>query len=336
MKDLRLLPKVRDSWSYLYVEHCRVDQQDKAIAIHDKEGRTAVPCAMLALLMLGPGTTITHAAIRALADNGCMVAWCGEEGVRLYAFGTGETRSSRNLLAQVRLYADPALRLRVVHCMYRMRFAEDLDPSLPIEELRGKEGVRVREAYARASGDTGVAWQGRLYKSSDWRSADPVNRALSCANSCLYGVCHAAIVSAGFSPALGFIHTGKTLSFVYDIADLYKVDLTIPVAFRAAAEGPAQLETRTRRTCRDMFRSQQLLERIIPDIERALGMERGAALAGDQVLDSDDAVPGGLWDPAAGQVPGGVNRAAEPQRKEPQRQDSPAEAAASGGGDEQW
>ena len=335
MKDLHLLPKVRDSWSYLYVEHCRVDQQDKAIAIHDAEGRTAVPCAMLALLMLGPGTTITHAAIRALADNGCMVLWCGEEGVRIYACGMGETRSSRNLLAQVRLYADPASRLKVVHQMYRMRFAEEVDPSLPLAELRGKEGVRMRETYARASRDSGVPWEGRSYKSSNWRAADPVNRALSCANSCLYGVCHASIVSAGFSPALGFIHTGKTLSFVYDIADLYKGEITIPMAFQAAAAGAAQLETRTRHACRDSFRANRLLERIIPDIERALGVDRAAAGAEQAVFDSDDAAPGGLWDPELGQVAGGVNRAEGPQRKEPQREEAPDKATAAGG-EEPW
>lgn len=95
IRDLHLLPKVRDSWSYLYVEHCRIDQEDKAIAIHDAGGKTPVPCAVLTLLMMGPGVTITHAAVRALAENGCLVMWCGEEAVRFYAVGMGETRSSR-------------------------------------------------------------------------------------------------------------------------------------------------------------------------------------------------------------------------------------------------
>src|SRR4051812_33605887 len=114
MKDLHLLPKIRDSWSYLYVEHCRVDQESKAIAIHDAAGKTPVPCAMLTLLMLGPGTSITHAAIRTLAENGCLVMWCGEESVRFYAVGLGETRSSRNLLAQARIWVDESSRLAVV------------------------------------------------------------------------------------------------------------------------------------------------------------------------------------------------------------------------------
>ncbi|MCZ2079099.1 MAG: type I-E CRISPR-associated endonuclease Cas1e [Bryobacterales bacterium] len=220
--DLHLLPKIRDSWSYLYVEHCRIDQEYRAIAIHDAGGKTPVPCAVLTLLMLGPGTTITHAAVRTLAENGCLVMWCGEEAVRFYAVGMGETRSSRRLIAQARQWADPASRLAVVVRMYRMRFNESVPDDLTLDQLRGREGIRVRQAYATASRETGIAWEGRSYRSTNWRSADPVNRALSCANSCLYGLCHAAIVSAGFSPTLGFIHTGKMLSFVYDIADLYK------------------------------------------------------------------------------------------------------------------
>jgi len=308
MKDLRLLPKVRDSLSYLYVEHCKIDQEAKAIALHDVNGKVPVPCASLTLLMLGPGTNITHAAVRALADNGCLVLWTGEEGVRMYAQGMGETRSARNLLRQAYLCSDPARRLAVVMQMYRMRFEESLDPGLTLQQIRGREGIRVREAYAKASRDTGVAWGGRSYQRFDWHSADPVNRALSAANSCLYGVCHAAIVSAGYSPALGFIHTGKMLSFVYDIADLYKADITIPLAFRAAAEAADGLEGRVRRACRDAFHESRLLPRIVPDIDRALGI--GAADGDDSSdFDSDEALPSGLWDPDSGQVPGGVNQA---------------------------
>lgn len=114
VKDLHVLPRVRDSLSHLYVEHCRIDQQDKAIAVHDAQGRTPVPCASLSVLLLGPGTSITHAAVHTLADCGCLVGWVGEHGVRFYAVGGGETRSAANLLRQARLASDPALRLRVV------------------------------------------------------------------------------------------------------------------------------------------------------------------------------------------------------------------------------
>ena len=270
LKDLHVLPKVRDSLSYLYVEHCRVDQEAKAIALHDAQGQTDVPCASLTALMLGPGTTITHAAIKTLSDSGCLVMWTGEMGVRFYAVGMGETRGARNLLHQARLCVVPALRLQVVRRMYEMRFADELNPDLTLQQIRGREGIRVRESYARASRETGVEWNGRSYTRNDWRAADSINRALSAANSCLYGICQAAIVSAGYSPALGFIHTGKMLSFVYDIADLYKADVTIPMAFKLVAEDEHNLETRIRRACRDAFYEGRILQRIIPDIERAL------------------------------------------------------------------
>ncbi|MBI3978199.1 MAG: type I-E CRISPR-associated endonuclease Cas1 [Chloroflexi bacterium] len=316
MKDLHLLPKIRDSWSYLYAEHCKIDQEDKAIALHDKSGKIPVPCSTLAVLMLGPGTSITHAAIRALADNGCLVFWTGEEAVRFYAVGMGETRSSARLLHQARLCSDPKLHLEVVMRMYRMRFPGPLDPSLTLQQLRGKEGIRVRESYARASRETGVKWEGRSYKRDQWQSADPINRALSCANSCLYGVCHAAIVSVGYSPALGFIHTGKMLSFVYDVADLYKADVTIPVAFRAVVEGTKDLEGRIRRTLRDRFKSERLLQRIVPDVDRALGIGDEGEAGGDAIFDMDDAAPGGLWDPESGEVAGGINQADVPEPEE--------------------
>jgi CRISPR-associated protein Cas1 len=245
-----------------------------------------------------------------------MVLWMGEGGVRFYAQGMGETRSSRNLLRQSRLVSDELLRLRVVRRLYEMRFPEPLDPELTLQQIRGKEGIRVRESYARASRETGVEWAGRSYKRTSWAEADPVNRALSSANSCLYGVCHAAIVSAGYSPALGFIHTGKMLSFVYDIADLYKAEITVPAAFEAAAEGSYNLETRVRRRCRDYFHRERLLQRIVPDIERAMAVDD---LAIGQAVDFDtpDNPPGGLWDPGSGSVVGGVNWSDDQEGGEP-------------------
>lgn len=309
MKDLHILPKVRDSWSYLYVEHCKVDQEDKAIAVHDASGKVPVPCATLALLMLGPGTSVTHAAMRVLAESGCSVVWTGEEGVRCYAQGIGETRSSQRMLHQARLHSDPRLHLAVVREMYQMRFPEPLDPDLSLQQIRGKEGIRVRESYARASRDTGVEWKGRSYNRSEWDYSDPVNRALSAANSCLYGVCHAAIISAGYSAALGFIHSGKMLSFVYDIADLYKAETSIPAAFQAVAEGTVGLEGRVRRTLRDRFQEQRLLARVVSDIDRVLSVEGEVDLGSvAEAFNADAALPGGLWDPA-GIVQGGVNLA---------------------------
>lgn len=310
LQDLHDLPKFRDGWSYLYVEHCRIDQEDKAVAIHDAGGKAPVPCANLALLMLGPGVSITHAAVSVLADHGCLVAWCGEEGVRFYAVGLGETRSAANFLHQVRMWADEDLRMQVVRRLYQLRFAERLEPELTLRQIRGKEGIRVREAYAVASEVSGVPWSGRNYSRDQWNKGDPVNRALSTANACLYGICHAAIVSAGFSPALGFIHTGKMLSFVYDVADVYKTEITVPAAFQAAMS-PVDLERRVRLGCRDLFVSTRLLERIIPDIQAALAAPSRGPTGGDDRFDREVAAPGGLWDPEAGEVEGGCSHGLE-------------------------
>lgn len=259
-KDLHELPKFRAGLSYIYLEHAKIEQDGKSIGCYDKEGKLTIPCATLGLLMLGPGTSITHEAVKTLADNGCLVMWCGEEGVRFYAHGYGETRKARKIILQAALASDSKKRMEVVKRMYKIRFREtNIDKNITLQELRGMEGVRVRGAYVKASRETNIPWSGRNYDRSSWSSSDAVNRALSCANSCLYGICHAAIVSAGYSPALGFIHTGKQLSFVYDIADLYKADITIPTAFKAVTQGAENLEKRVRISLRDRFREMNLL-----------------------------------------------------------------------------
>jgi len=304
MQDLHELPKVRDSWSYLYMEHCKIDQDAKAVAAWDTTGKIAIPCATLTVLMLGPGTSITQAAVRCLAAHGCMIVWCGEGAVRFYALGLGETRSSRHLLQQAKLYADPTARLRVAVDMYRIRFREPLPDAISLNEIRGREGIRVRSVYAACSKEFGVPWNGRAYRRDAWTSADSVNRAISAANTCLYGVCHAAIVAAGYSPAIGFIHTGEMLSFVYDVADLYKTEISVPAAFRAVSQGEGDVEGRVRRQCRDFLLEARLMERIVPDIVRLLS---GAGLPEEDDFDTSDAKPGQLWDPEVGAVAGGTN-----------------------------
>jgi CRISP-associated protein Cas1 len=303
LTDLQLLPRFSDGLTFLYVERARIEQDNSAIVLVDSTGRVPVPVAALAVLMLGPGVSITHAAVVACADNGCSIVFCGEGGVRFYASGLGETRRGSNLMDQARAWADPALHMQVVRRMYRMRFTIELDEALTLEQVRGKEGVRVREAYAKVASETGVTWTGRSYAADEWTSSTPVNRALSCANACLYGLCHAAIVSLGFSPGLGFVHTGKSLAFVYDIADLYKCDVTVPIAFRAAAGPLDGLESRVRQACRDSFRRTRLIERIAPDIQRCLGLRAEEIHLVDV---SDDEVQPALWDPD-GEVPGGQN-----------------------------
>lgn len=308
IRDLHLLPKFRDGWSHLYVEHCRIDRDQKAVAIQDAEGTVPIPCANLALLLLGPGVSITHAAVLTLADCGCLVAWCGDGAVRFYAAGLGESRSSAGLLRQIAAYSDPQRRLGVVRRMYAQRFLEPLDASLTLQQIRGKEGIRVRETYQRLSRETGVHWAGRNYDRDRWAGADPINRALSAANACLYGICHAAILSCGYSPAIGFVHTGKMLSFVYDVADLYKTETSIPSAFRAVAAGEDDLERRVRHGMRDLFYETNLLARIVPDLQAIIGDGGGSD---EDRHASEPAEPGGLWDGGTNEVEGGRNHGIE-------------------------
>jgi len=296
MRDLHELPKFRDGLSFLYVEHVRVEQKYKAVELIDENGRTMIPAAALGVILIGPGTSITHAAVRALADNGCLVVWSGEDGMRCYAQGGGETRRAYHLLRQAALASDPEKRMQVVLRMYRYRFGQQLEPNLSLPQVRGLEGVRVRTAYAQASRKYGVQWNGRRYDRSNWSAGDPINRALSGANALLNGLCHAAIVSGGYSPGLGFIHTGKQLSFVYDVADLYKVDVTIPVAFRAVAESTEKIGPRVRAACRESFKENRLLQRMLPDIDHILGVPADVLVAGEEA-DSDPARPEPLWSP---------------------------------------
>lgn len=302
MKDLHQLPKLSDSMSYLYVEHCIIEQSALAVEQIDKRGRTMIPAANLTVLMLGPGTSITHAAVRALADNGCDILWVGEGATHFYAHGSGETRRAYHLLHQARLASDPDLRQAVCQRMYRQRFADALDENLSIQQLRGKEGARVRMAYEKASILYNVPWQGRNYDRQQWGKADDINRALSTAHALLYGVCHAAIVSGGYSPALGFVHTGKQRSFVFDIADLYKVETTIPTAFQVVSEGTHRLDARVRKACREVFRKEKLLQRILPDIANLLELPKELLEAAEEA-DVDMARPEPLWNPPAEGTP---------------------------------
>ena len=295
IEDLHQLPKFRDALSFIYLEHGRVDQHEQSIAVHDEDGLTPIPIAATSVLLLGPGTRVTHAAMLAIADNNALAVWVGEEGVRCYAHAQGGTRSSTALLRQAALVTNEASRLAVVQQMYRLRFQEEVEEGLTVEQLRGYEGIRVRNSYAEMSKQTGVPWTGRNYDRGNWKAADPVNRALSAANSCLYGVCHAGILSLGYSPALGFIHTGKQLSFVYDIADLYKTEFSIPVAFAVAGEGAQDLERRARLRCRDLFKERKLLPRIVADLHTLLGSTEEEEFLPDE----DSALPTALWTPSA-------------------------------------
>lgn len=270
LPPLKPIP-IKDRLSVLFVEKGHLDVLDGAFVVIDKNGvRTHVPVGGVACLMLEPGTRVSHAAVTLAARVGCLLVWIGEAGVRLYASGQpGGARADR-LLYQARLALDDGARLRIVRKMYSLRFKEEPPDKRSVEQLRGIEGVRVRKMYELLAKQYRVQWKHREYDATEWGSGDMPNRCLSSATSCLYGISEAAILAAGYAPAIGFIHTGKPQSFVYDIADLFKFETVVPVAFRIAAQKPREPEREVRLACRDAFRQSHILNRIIPTIEEVL------------------------------------------------------------------
>lgn len=262
---------IKERLSILFIEKGHLDVLDGAFVVVDKTGvRTHVPVGGVACLMLEPGTRVSHAAAALAARVGTLLVWVGEAGVRLYSSGQpGGARADR-LLYQAKLALDDGLRLKVVRQMYAMRFGEEPPARRSVEQLRGIEGARVRETYKLIAKKYGVEWKARNYDTDDWDKGDLPNRCLSAATSCLYGVSEAAVLAAGYAPAIGFIHTGKPLSFVYDVADIYKFETVVPLAFRIAAKSPHNPEQQVRLACRDVFRETRLLDRIIPGIEEML------------------------------------------------------------------
>lgn len=270
LPPLKPIP-IKERLSVLFVERCQLDVLDGAFVAVDVTGvRTHVPVGGVACLMLEPGVRVSHAACALAARVGTLLVWVGEGGVRLYSAGQpGGARSDR-LLYQARLALDDEARLKVVRAMYRQRFGEEPPQRRSVEQLRGIEGARVRAMYQHLASQYGMKWSARNYDRQNWDAADIPNRCLSAATACLYGVTEAAVLAAGYAPAVGFIHTGKPLSFVYDVADLYKFETVVPVAFSVAAKPGPQPEREVRLKCRDAFRQSRLLERIIPDIETLL------------------------------------------------------------------
>lgn len=277
---------LKERASLLFLERGRLDVLDGTFVLVDANGvRTHIPLGGIACLMLEPGIRVSHAAVVLAARVGTLLVWIGEAGVRLYAAGQpGGARSDR-LLFQARLALTDDLRLKVVRKMYEIRFGEAPPERRSVEQLRGIEGVRVRQTYRAIAQQYGVPWTRRDYDPTDWGSGDMPNRCLSAATACLYGVTEAAILAAGYAPAVGFIHTGKPQSFVYDIADLVKFETVVPLAFRIASSSPADPERVVRLACRDLFRRERILERMIPLIEEVLeagGIAKPVA-ASDQI-----------------------------------------------------
>ncbi len=266
-RDFHELSRLEDSLSYLYIDKAIIERDENAIVIIRENERIPVPISSLTVLMLGPGTNLTHAAMRICAESGCLVIWCGENASRFYGYGMGETRSANKLLRQAEWCMNDEKHLLAVRRMFELRFPDMKLEGKSLQQIRGLEGVRVRETYKVYARKYGVTWKGRKYDQNDWDQSDELNQALSAANVCLYGLCNAAIVSLGYSPGLGFIHTGKMQSFVYDIADIYKMETSVPVAFETVFSGRTEsISKSVRIAMRRALRERKVLKRIASDL----------------------------------------------------------------------
>ncbi len=279
-----------DRLEYIYIECARIDVRNSSVCIIRKTEIVPLPIASIVCLILGPGTTITHRAIEAISDSGCLVVWGGEHARAYYATGMQPERSSKNLLTQAKYWADPKLHMAVVQMMYKERFPDMDMRAMSLEQLRGAEGIRMQRLYHEYAETYHIEWSGRRYDRDNWDEQDQIQQYLSIGNKLLYNVCHAAIITLGFSPVIGFIHTGTMRSFVYDIADLYKADITIPVAFECCSKCVDQAGLRE--MIRARMQDQRLLKRIEKDCKNLFA------------TDSDDIGELQLWDGAENRAAG--------------------------------
>ncbi len=302
--ELSQLVRAEDRLSFVYLERCIVHRDNNALTVQDDRGVMHIPAATLGAVMFGPGTRVSHQAITLLADSGSTAVWVGEQGVRYYAHGRGLSTSTRLLEAQARLVTNQSSRLRVARAMYAARFPGEDVSRLTMQQLRGREGARVRKAYRAVAEECGVAWRARSYDPAEFGDGDSVNQALSAATACLYGVVHAVVVALGASPGLGFIHTGHTRSFVFDIADLYKVEVAVPVAFRTAHDVGDDIDVagETRRRMRDAIYRTKLLERCARDVRSLLLDAAPLVDAAEPSWEADQVL---LWDEFGTAVAGG-------------------------------
>lgn len=301
-----MIPRVADAISYLYLDRLKVTQDDTGVCARRYERYRKetmyLPVASINAILLGPGTSITNRAVATIQRHNCTLVWVGDGGVRTYASAPPASQSTRWLEAQATAWADVGQRTAVVRRMFKYRFPDDDVKEKTIEQIRGMEGARVRSLYRSLAKKYGLTAFKRSYNPSDWSTQDPVNQALSSANVCLYGIVRAAIASMGCSPSLGFLHSGTEGSFAYDIADLYKAELTIPLAF--SKHNALDPEGETRRSFRDRLHLFGLLPRIVSDIQYVL------TGSGEPIGDTNPGVLT-LWDDQKGPVASGVNYGGE-------------------------
>ena len=269
---LDTLTPAKERWTPLFLEHGRLEVDDSSVKwIGADRTILRIPVATVSVLMLGPGTTVTHAAVKACSECNTPICWVGAEGLRFYAFGVTPTHDNSNARHQTTLASTRGKRELIARRMFSMRFGDAVDvDGKSIKALRGMEGVRVKALYEDKAKQHGVSWKGRNYDKDNWGRSDEMNRAVSAANAALYALTTAVVCSMGYLPQIGFIHTAGTMPFVFDIADIYKPETTLEAAFQTLAINPKATEKDVLKTLKSIIEEKRLMRRLPKDIDKLL------------------------------------------------------------------
>ena len=268
------LPQVKDKYPFLYLEQGRLEIDDSSVKWIDSENNVVpLPVATLNALLLGPGNTVTHDAIKTAVAANCSVCWVVEDSLLFYAAGFLPTADTRNLKQQIELSANPEKSLEVARRMYARRFPDAELAGKTLKEMMGMEGHMVRSLYQEKAEEYQVGWKGRSFTPGKFDLSDVTNQVLTAANSALYGILCSAMHSMGYSPHIGFIHSDSPLPFVYDMADLYKEILCIDLAFALTRDMAGRYD---KHKVSDAFRQRvirmDLLAKLADDIPNVLGV----------------------------------------------------------------
>ena len=268
------LPRVKDKYPFIYLERGRLEIDDSSIKWIDSEANVVpLPVATLNTLLLGPGTTVTHDAIKTAVAANCSVCWVGEDTLLFYAAGFLPTADTRNLKWQIKLSAYPDKSVEVARRMFARRFPDAELSGKSLKEMMGMEGHRIRSLYKEKAKEYGVGWKGRNFTPGKFELSDVTNQVITSTNAALYGILCSAVHSMGYSPHIGFVHSGSPLPFVYDLADLYKEHLCIDLAFALTRDMAGRYNKHSvSETFRQRVIDMDLLARLADDIPEILGV----------------------------------------------------------------
>jgi len=269
------LPQIKDKYPFVYLERGRLEIDDSSVKWIDSEGLVIrLPIATINTLLLGPGTTITHDAVKTIVAANCTVCWVGEDSLLFYAAGFLPTANTRNLKQQLKLAADDDKSLDVARRLFARRFPDADLKGKNLKEMMGMEGYRVRAIYQEKAETYKVGWKGRNFTPNKFDLSDITNQILTSSNAALYGILCSAVHSLGYSPHIGFIHSGSPLPFIYDLSDLYKEPLCIDMAFALTRDMAGRYDKhKVSSEFRRRVLKMDLLAQVALDIPEILGVK---------------------------------------------------------------